>query len=155
MRHFFIRRIERNPAMYIGIPKERTYVVQLLAEELGLQRFELYVTLSYLKRHRPQSILAEDFGLNHSTVSRIIRKVVRLLSPILRYNVYWPGKDTIKANMPLTFLHNYSHVESIIDAFELKIQRPNKSVISQVSSRTTLMENPKSFKRYENYLFKS
>ena len=40
----------------------------------------------------------------------------------------WPNSDSIKRALPVSFRKNYSRVQSIIDCFEIEIQKPSDPV---------------------------
>jgi len=69
--------------------------------------------------------LGHMFGISASRAAVIFATYVPLVSSHLKQFVYWPTKEFIRARVPLAFRKRYSDVESIIDAFEIQIEKPS------------------------------
>ena len=70
--------------------------------------------------------LGYQFGISPSTVSKIFKDVLHVMFIRLKKNIKWPDRETLRKTMPLSFLEHFGvKVVSIIDCFELFIERPS------------------------------
>ena len=67
--------------------------------------------------------LAYRFGLPFSTVSKILRDWIPMLSSIVKPFIMWPSKDAVRANMPKCFKPKFRNCRCIIDCTEIFIER--------------------------------
>lgn len=67
--------------------------------------------------------LAHRFDLPFSTVSKIIREWIPMLSLALKPLIIWPSKDAVIANMPRCFKPKFKNCRCIIDCTEIFIER--------------------------------
>ena len=67
--------------------------------------------------------LAYRFGLPFSTVSKILRDWIPMLSSIVKPLIMWPSKDAVRANMPKCFEPKFRNCLCIIDCTEIFIER--------------------------------
>jgi hypothetical protein len=74
----------------------------------------------------PFPILANNFGTSTHKCQKIFRQHLSAISELLYQFVYWPDSDDIESQMPYQFKYRYSRVQSIIDCFEIQIQKPSK-----------------------------
>lgn len=72
--------------------------------------------------------LGEQFGMSHAQASQVFNYTIPRLANMLKTLIYFPDADLIKLNLPIPFRANYSNVQSIIDGFEIQIQRPSNPV---------------------------
>lgn len=86
------------------------------------------ITLKKIRLHQPNAILALDFGLATSSVTKIIRVTVPAIASVLKSLVYFPPSSDVQMNQPIPFRKNYSQVQSIIDCFEIQIEKPVDAV---------------------------
>ncbi|CAG2236311.1 unnamed protein product [Mytilus edulis] len=68
--------------------------------------------------------IAYRFKVSVTTVSDIFNKGIPKLAEKLSFLVQWPDKDNLIKNMPIVFKLSYPRCISIIDCFEVFIQRP-------------------------------
>lgn len=68
--------------------------------------------------------LAHRFGISSASVSRIWNSWVPLVANCLRPLIVRPERDVARANIPSSFKPLYGKVVSIIDCFEVFIERP-------------------------------
>ena len=69
--------------------------------------------------------LGHMFGISKSRASVTFSTYAPLFSSHLKQFVYWPSREFIRVRVPLAFRKRYSDVESIIDAFEIQIEKPS------------------------------
>ncbi|XP_056465381.1 uncharacterized protein LOC130404589 isoform X1 [Gadus chalcogrammus] len=67
--------------------------------------------------------LAYRFGLPFSTVSKILRDWIPMLSSIVKPLIMWHSKDAVRANMPKCFKPKFRNCRCIIDCTEIFIER--------------------------------
>lgn len=70
----------------------------------------------------------EQFCMSTSNASKIFDKTVPILSHLLKTLIYFPNPDVVKKNLPIAFRNSYSHVQSIVDALEIQIEKPSDPV---------------------------
>lgn len=123
--NFTKRLIEKNPQLYLGIRKESMYIIDLLHEECSISVRDIYLTLKKVKLNLPFSVLGHEFGLSESQASRVFNKSVKIMALKLKQLIVWPSKQQIMFNLPIHFRYRYNDVESIIDCFEIEIEKPS------------------------------
>lgn len=123
-----LERIEKNPKMYIGVPDHALFVLQLLGKAANLKVEHLYLTLEKIKRNSPFALLGDEYGKSCSFAAEVFRKTVPVMAQYLKRLVFWPSAKTIKSVLPLPFRARHGRVQSIIDCFEIEIQKPSDSV---------------------------
>lgn len=72
--------------------------------------------------------LRKQFGISHAQASNIFNSAVPRLAHMLKTLIYFPDPMSIRKNLPIAFRVNYSNMQSIIDCFEIQIQKPINSV---------------------------
>ena len=91
-----------------------------------LSKFDAFVlTLMKLRHNLSNYDLGFRFGINAATVSRVFSKWMEVMDVRLSFLVTWPDRENIRKTMPLCFRHYRSRVTSIIDCFELFIEKPS------------------------------
>lgn len=113
---------------YLGIPEDSYIVVPLLQRYTCCSLTDIYVTLKKIKVNLPFSYIGDDFGISGSQAAKIFNKTLPRLSSFLKTFIYWPPKDKIKLLLPIPFRANYYDVESIIDCFEVEIEKPSDPI---------------------------
>ena len=130
-----------NPMRYIGIPSSNMFVLDLLAENVpfrqktsGLKKKEAVLLVLYrIRTGIPNDIVADIFGVDKSAVSRLFARLVPVMADCLRGLVRWPDAESTKRRLPHAFKAFYPDVQSIIDCFEIEIERPSGAVSQSMS----------------------
>lgn len=130
---FRLMRISSKPKSYIGVLEEAFFVINILAEESKLKFENICLTLEKIKLDLPFNILADEYGMSLSNANTIYRKTVPVLAHFLKRFVFWPSSETIKSSLPLSFRARYNKVQSIIDCFEIQIQKPTNPMHQALS----------------------
>ena len=117
--------IEDNPLIYLGIPKPSIYIIQMLTEATNISVENIYLTLKKLRLNLPYSVLGYEFGLSESQVGKVFRKTLKALALVLKKLIFWPTKKQILLNLPIAFRYRFKNVESIIDCFEIELEKPS------------------------------
>lgn len=69
-----------------------------------------------------------DYGVSSSQCGRIFSKTISMVAVHLQELVIWPDSIKIKQNLPLQFRTRFRDVESIIDCFEIEIEKPSNPI---------------------------
>jgi hypothetical protein len=64
------------------------------------------------------------FGITETSTSRILNVWIPVISKCLKPLIHWPERDVARSNVPLSFKPDYNKCVSIIDCFEIFIERP-------------------------------
>ncbi|KAK5643159.1 hypothetical protein RI129_007004 [Pyrocoelia pectoralis] len=67
-----------------------------------------------------------------SNASKVFKKSLITIDAFVKTLIYWPDKDVIKKLLPIPFRVRFNNVQSIIDCFEIEIEKPSDPV-KQVS----------------------
>ena len=92
-----------------------------------LTKFDCFtLTLMKLRLNASNYDLGFRFNMSESTVSRVFTKWIEAMDIRLLFLVLWPDKESIQKTMPFCFQPHYDlNVTSIIDCFELFIEKPS------------------------------
>lgn len=80
--------------------------------------------LKKIRLNEAFSVLALHFGTSQSNVSRIFKKTISVISNKLGELIMWPDFSNILLHLPIPFRARYFKVISIIDCFEIEIEKP-------------------------------
>jgi len=81
--------------------------------------------LRKIRLHESFVVLAYEFGLSPRQACRIFNRYVSFIADHVLEIIMWPNSDSIKRALTVSFRKNYSRVQSIIDCFEIEIQKPS------------------------------
>ncbi|GBN43767.1 hypothetical protein AVEN_113168-1 [Araneus ventricosus] len=123
-----IMSIEKKPKIFLGLPPRSFYLIKLITEDVPLPTNHIYVVLKKLRLNMSFTILALDFGLSVSSISRIFCKSLPVLAKIMQDLIVWPDKRDISRHLPIPFRARYAKVQSIIDCLEIQIEKPSNPV---------------------------
>ena len=77
--------------------------------------------------------LAYRFGISQSTVSRILITWINFLYLQFQCIPLWPSKEVILADMPQNFKRLYPSTRVILDATEVRVEKPGLPSLQQVT----------------------
>ncbi|XP_036144352.1 uncharacterized protein LOC118646144 [Monomorium pharaonis] len=117
--------ILNKPKVYIGMQNNALFILKLLADEADIKLDDIYLTLEKIKLNHSFIILSDKYGKSPSNANTIFRKTIPILAHYLKKFIFWPSQKSIKASLPLPFRARYNNVQSIIDCFEIEIQKPS------------------------------
>lgn len=121
-------KINSNPRRYIGISKNNMWIVEVIQGHTGVKITSLYLTLMKIRTSRTFAELGDDFGVTESTASRMFKETVPFLSPIMKELVAWSPSEQIQKLLPMSFRARFGKVQSIIDCFEIEINKPKDAL---------------------------
>ena len=88
-----------------------------------------------LRLNLPFQYLSMETGLTLSRIHYIFKKLIDLAYNKLKFLIHWPEWDFVFATIPPVFKANFPRLTSIIDCFEIFIERPkNLKARAQVYS---------------------
>ncbi|XP_039310529.1 uncharacterized protein LOC120358888 [Solenopsis invicta] len=125
--------IQNKPKMYLGIPDNAFFFIQLLSKETGISIEEICLTVTKIKLNDTFARIGDDFGISASNASAVFRRTLPIVAHYLKQLIVWPSEQSIKSNLPLPFRARYSHVQSIIDCLEIEIQKPSSAINQSVT----------------------
>lgn len=120
--------INKNPKVYLGISQEWLWIINLLSVESEISSDYIKLILMKIRLDDIFERLSEQFGMSTNHACRIFNSFVPKLAFYLQKLIFFPSKKSIRKTMPIPFRANYSNVQSIIDCFEISIQKPSNSV---------------------------
>ena len=99
-------------------------------EEKGQKRFlepddELFLTLCRLRVNIPEKVLADNYNISVSGVSRIFATWLDLLFSRLIQLPVWATRRTVEETMPKVFRQKYPLTRVVLDCTELFIEKPS------------------------------
>lgn len=133
MRSGMLEAIHHEPKLLLGLPKKSYYLINLLTENIAAPTIDIMITLKKIKSNDSFDVLALHFGFSQSTVSRIFRKTIILLSTSLNDLITWPSPKEVISKLPIAFRARYSNVYSIIDCLEIEIEKPSNAIQQSLS----------------------
>lgn len=120
--------IERQPKLLLGLPADSYFLIKLLSDKSQLNLKDILIVLKKIRLNDAFAILALDFGMSISNVSRIFSKALPVLSGIMRQLILWPENEKIRVHLPIPFRARYKKVVSIIDCLEIQIEKPSNPI---------------------------
>ena len=86
---------------------------------------EFFLTLTKLRLGLLHKDISYRMSVSEALVSKIFHKWIDLMYRELRQLITWPDRETLRENLPFCFRRHYINVVSIIDCFEIFIERPS------------------------------
>uniref|UniRef100_A0A8D8W0D6 DDE Tnp4 domain-containing protein n=1 Tax=Cacopsylla melanoneura TaxID=428564 RepID=A0A8D8W0D6_9HEMI len=123
---FQIDEMNSHPRMYLGIDPENIFIVDRLTLFLKASRADVMTVLRKIRLNESMERLGHVFCVSRSTISRRLHKNIPNMAQFLKSLIIWPERSIIYANLPLAFRANFNNVQSIIDCFEVEIEKPSK-----------------------------
>lgn len=117
-----------NPLLFVGLPKNSMYILNIISKEATLELKHIFLTLKKIRLNHTNATLAYDFGYSESYVAKIFSKTVPILARFFKKLIVWPSKSITKKNLPISFRHRFKDVDSIIDAFEVNMEKSSDAV---------------------------
>lgn len=79
------------------------------------------------------AIIALELGISESQASRLFASYLPVLAQFLRKLVFWPPKQSIKNLCPLQFRLSFSDIQSVVECFEIEIEKPSNPVYQSLT----------------------
>lgn len=123
-----LSKIKSKPRLYIGLPKELYFLIDLIEKHTNISERNILLCLMRIKLNRTFAQLADDFDISVTRACNVffdtMPAIVKVLSPFIKQF----STNTIKKNLPIAFRHKYNKVTCIIDCLEIEIQKPKKAM---------------------------
>lgn len=122
---------DNKTTFYTGIPSKALFMWVLSfcssvlpSSRVLSQKGVLLCLLVKLRLNLHLDDIAFRLNISKTTVSDVFNQGLPALAKKLNFLVQWPDKDSLIKNMPVIFKNTYPHCISIIDCFEVFINRP-------------------------------
>ena len=119
---------EMYPRLFLGVPVECFFLLEIILKNCNLTRKHLYLTLCKIRINLSFSILGIFFGISEGQASRAFHKTLPILYEVMKHFIIQFKSEDILKNLPIAFRCNYSKTENIIDCFEIEIEKPSDSL---------------------------
>ena len=124
-----VKLCEQDSMYYLGVPRKYfDKVVFKLASFLKTDVTNVIICLRKIRLNPPFKELGYDFQKSESAVSKVFEKYVPLIACYLSSLIFWPDQKAIKKRLPINFRARFSNIVSIIDCFEIEVQKPSDPV---------------------------
>lgn len=120
--------LETKSRFYLGIPEEIYHIVEYICEIGKIRHVDVLISLKKIRTGHVYQMIADDFEISTSLVQKIFKTSVPKIASCVQNLIIWPDSEKIVLNLPISFRHRYKRVESIIDCFEIEIQKPSNPV---------------------------
>lgn len=129
-RHFMLSLIMKKPMTYLGLSKQLYWLIDYLEKHCNVCSLHIIVTLYKIKNNDTFEKISDMFQISTVTLWRIFYKILPILREYFSQFLVWPKVYDIKRNLPLMFRTNaiYANVQSIIDCFEIEIEKPKDPI---------------------------
>ena len=96
---------------------------------------QILLVLVRLRLNLPFQFLSMQTKLALSTINGIFHKIIEVMYQNLKFLIHWPERENLFSTLPPVFKANFPRLTSIIDCFEIFIERPkNLKARAQVYS---------------------
>nr|CAH0101517.1 unnamed protein product [Daphnia galeata] len=123
-----------DPRVYLGILPERISFINLLSKKFSCDS-DIFTShdavcqiLRKIRLNDSFVILGYEFGISSRQASRIFNRYVTFIADHVQKIILWPNRYSIKRALPVSFRKNYSRIQSMIDCFEIEIQKPSDPI---------------------------
>lgn len=123
-----ILKIKKKPRLYIGIPKELYFLLNIIQTQTNISEANILLCLTKIRLNSSFSQISDDFGLSLSQASKLFSTNIIPISKVMLPFIRSFTTESIKLNLPIAFRHRYNKVSCIIDCLEIEIQKPTNAV---------------------------
>ncbi|KAK5648371.1 hypothetical protein RI129_003263 [Pyrocoelia pectoralis] len=113
---------------YVGMPPSYFYLIDVLSQKICTYVVCVLICLQKIRLNQTFKGLSYDFCVSESFCSMTFTKTVPALAECFSTLILWKAGDTIKSRLPIYFRARFSHVQSIIDCFEIEIEKPSDPI---------------------------
>lgn len=125
-----LKKIFKKPKMYLGLPKQYSWLIDHIVEKTLVKIDPLCVVATLLKIKQNDTIdrISDELEISRTKLSTIILNGIEALASFFQNFILSPQPITIKKNLPAVFKIRYSNVQIIIDCFEIQICKPSDTL---------------------------
>lgn len=120
--------ISKDPMYYLGLPQASYGLIDTLAECLQTDSMNILICLKKIRLNASFQGLSYDFSVSKSYCSKTFKNLLPDLAACFSSLIQWPVEKEIKRRLPIPFRARFSHVQSIIDCFEIEIEKPTDAI---------------------------
>jgi len=120
--------VHANPKMHLGIVNEWFWIISVLSLETKICSDYIKLTLMKIRLNDTFERLSEQFGISVNHACRIFNATVPKIAFFMKKLIFFPSQESVRRALPIPFRANYSHVQSIVDCFEISIHKPSNPV---------------------------
>ncbi|XP_054720575.1 uncharacterized protein LOC129230199 [Uloborus diversus] len=123
----------KHSLMCLGIPLQIIFLIEFLSKKAKCSPLHIIICLKKIKMGDSYEYLAMLFGMSPSNVARIFKRTVCCLAAVLQNFIIWPEREVIRRCLPIAFRARYGETQSIIDCFEIRIDKPSNPVYQSLT----------------------
>ncbi|KAJ8945569.1 hypothetical protein NQ314_009190 [Rhamnusium bicolor] len=116
---------KENPQFYLGLPKIMYNIIDLLQKKTQCSSLHILMTLKKIRTGDTFKRIGLEFGFSRGHVSKLFKKTLPKIAFLLKQLIVWPEKKLIQKHLPIQFRYRYKNVQSIIDCYEIEIEKPS------------------------------
>ncbi|XP_054715697.1 uncharacterized protein LOC129225127 [Uloborus diversus] len=129
LRSCMMKAIRKKSFMCLGIPDEKQFLIEFLSKHSNSSELNIIITLKKIRMNETYENLAMLFGMSLNNVARIFQETLHKVAGVLQNFIIWPSDTkSLKLSLPIAFRRNFFNVQSIIDCFEIPIEKPSNAV---------------------------
>ena len=117
-----------NLRLYMGMTPEALCIIDLLVNETKISKENICLVFTKIRLNDTFEKLGIEFEMSSSNASKIFRKSIPVLANFMKRLIVCPSSNSIKGLLPIAFRCRYSNVETILDCFEIGIQKPSNAI---------------------------
>lgn len=123
-----IMKISTNVGFYLGLPEDIYFLTKLLSASIASSIRDILISLKKIRLNDSYVRLAIDFELSKSSVCKIFNKTIPLIANRMKQLIFFPPVEEIYEKLPISFRKRYFKTVSILDCFEIRIEKPSSAV---------------------------
>lgn len=125
--------MKRKSMNYMGISEDNLFIIDALRETTGLSERDIMLTFRKIRLNEPFEILCDSVGLTGARMGQIFNSSIPLIAREMEELIFWPDASEIKKFLPVSFLNKYYSIQSIIDCFEVQIQKSTNPILQSIT----------------------
>ena len=119
---------KQHSKLLLGLPNELHFLLEKIEERKITDYRSVLVVLSKIRHNESFAYMAIRFGSSQATIGRIFRNNIQKVYSCFIPFVTWPSSSLIRLNLPIPFRIRHHNLNSIIDCFEVAIEKPTSAV---------------------------
>lgn len=130
--------MKKYSKLFLGISNSSFSIVHLLSYKLLMRSESLTsydcarpvsLVIRKLRLNESFQLLGLEFGISSQPAGRIFDSYLSFVADHLKELWFWSAAESITKMLPIPFRKHYSKVQSIIDCFEIEIEKPSDPVL--------------------------
>lgn len=131
----------KDSKYYLGIEPFSIQILDILVIKINISKKNVILVLRKIRLNEGFKVLGDLFCITKRHAANVFSSNVAKIASHLNEFICWHEKDKIKEMMPLAFKNRFKNVESIIDCFELFIEKPKNSIKQSTSYSSYKVSN--------------